>query len=86
MTPPNVTNFGNIPDGGGYRYVGRQQGARNKLATPGLTLGKDHKRRTAMAFVHPVIDDHSRVAYAEIWSGEQASTALSVLERGVSLE
>ncbi|MFS0364437.1 IS481 family transposase, partial [Corynebacterium striatum] len=36
----DVTKFGNIPDGGGHRYVGRQQGARNKLATPGLPRGK----------------------------------------------
>ena len=31
-----------------------------------------------------VIDDHSRVAYAEIWSDEQASTAVGVLERAVA--
>ena len=80
----DVTKFGNIPDGGGHRYVGRQQGARNKLATPGLPRGKDHKPRTGTAFVHTVIDDHSRVAYAEIWSDEQASTAVGVLERAVA--
>ena len=32
----DVTKFGNIPDGGGHRYVGRQQGDLNKRATPGL--------------------------------------------------
>ena len=26
----DVTKFGNIPDGGGHRYVGRQQGERNR--------------------------------------------------------
>src|SRR5699024_5100969 len=30
----DVTKFGNIPDGGGHRYVGRQQGARNKGQVP----------------------------------------------------
>lgn len=80
----DVTKFGNIPDGGGHRYVGRQQGARNKLATPGLPRGKDHKPRTGTAFVHTVIDDHSRVAYAEICSDERASTAVGVLERAVA--
>lgn len=84
MIHVDVTKFGNIPDGGGHRYVGRQQGARNKLATPGLPRGKDHKPRTGTAFVHTVIDDHSRVAYAEIWSDEQASTAVGVLERAVA--
>ncbi len=29
----DVTKSGNIPDGGGHRYVGRQQGACNKRAT-----------------------------------------------------
>jgi hypothetical protein len=62
----DVTKFGNIPDGGGHRYVGRQQGDRNKRATPGLPRGADHKPRTGKAFLHTVIDDHSRVAYIEI--------------------
>jgi len=31
----DVKKLGNIPDGGGWRYVGRQQGARNRGATPG---------------------------------------------------
>ena len=26
----DVTKFGNIPDGGGHRYVGRQQGKSNR--------------------------------------------------------
>ena len=29
----DVTKFGNIPDGGGHRFVGRQQGDLNKRAT-----------------------------------------------------
>jgi transposase InsO family protein len=80
----DVTKFGNIPDGGGHRFVGRQQGARNKRATPGLPKGKDHGPRTGTAFVHTVIDDHSRVAYAEICSDETAATAIGVLRRAVA--
>ena len=37
-----------------------------------------------MAFVHTVIDDHSRVAYAEIHNDETAVTAIGVLRRAVS--
>ena len=33
----DVKKLGNIPDGGGWRYVGRQQGKRNRAATPGTT-------------------------------------------------
>lgn len=36
------------------------------------------------AFVHTVIDDHSRVAYAEIHDDEKAVTAIGVLRRAVS--
>ncbi len=80
----DVTKFGNIPDGGGHRFVGRQQGDRNKRATPGLPRGADRKPRTGTAFLHTVIDDHSRVAYAEIHTDETAATATTVLRRAVA--
>jgi len=34
-------------------------------------------------FVHTVIDDHSRVAYAEIHDDEKAVTAVGVLQRAI---
>jgi transposase InsO family protein len=80
----DVTKFGNIPDGGGHRFVGRQQGYQNQLATPGLPKGKDYKPRTGKAFLHTVIDDHSRVAYVEIHTDEKAATAVGVLQRAVA--
>ena len=80
----DVTKFGNIPDGGGHRFVGRQQGDRNKRATPGLPKGPDRKPRTGKAFLHTVVDDHSRVAYVEICADEKAATAAGVLERAVA--
>lgn len=79
----DVTKFGNIPDGGGHRFVGRQQGELNKRATPGLPRGADYKPRTGKAFLHTVIDDHSRVAYVEICADEKAETAAGVLARAV---
>jgi transposase InsO family protein len=84
MIHVDVTKFGNIPDGGGHRYVGRQQGDLNKRATPGLPKGADYKPRTGKAFLHTVIDDHSRVAYAEICADEKAETAAGVLRRAVA--
>ena len=94
MIHVDVTKFANIPDGGGHRYVGRQQGGRNQRATPGLPRGADYKPRTGIAFLHTVIDDHSRLAYVEICTNEKASTAVAVLrratawyaERGVDIE
>ena len=80
----DVKKLGNIPDGGGWRVVGRQQGFKNRAATP----GKDRSPRRAVlmrhAYVHTVIDDHSRVAYAEIHDDETAQTAIGVLKRAVS--
>jgi transposase InsO family protein len=49
-----------------------------------LPRGADRKPRTGTAFLHTVIDDHSRVAYAEICSDERAATAVGVLERAVA--
>jgi transposase InsO family protein len=80
----DVTKFGNIPDGGGHRFVGRHQGDRNKRATPGLAKGKDYKPRTGKAFLHTVIDDHSRIAYIEIHADEKAVTATGVLQRATA--
>lgn len=80
----DVTKFGRIPDGGGHRFVGRQQGARNKLETPGLPRGTDYKPRTGTGYFHTVIDDHSRVAYVEEHNDERAETAVGVLTRAVA--
>lgn len=82
----DVTKFGNIPDGGGWRFVGRVQGERNREATATRTKSRNHRYepRLGTAFVHTVIDDHSRVAYAEIHADEKAQTAIGVLRRAVS--
>lgn len=37
-----------------------------------------------MAYLHTVIDDHSRVAYVEIHSNETAATAIGVLHRAIA--
>ena len=81
----DVTKFGNIPDGGGWRYVGRQQGSRNQSVTSHRTgrWSADRHARTGVAFLHTVVDDHSRVAYVEICTDEKAETAIGVLERAV---
>lgn len=81
----DVKKLGNIPDGGGWRVVGRQQGDRNRALTDlDRRRGKARGPRIGHAFVHTVIDDHSRVAYAEIHDDETAATAIGVLRRAVS--
>jgi transposase InsO family protein len=79
----DVKKLGNVPDGGGWRMVGRAQGRRNRTATPTSRRGKDGAKNYGHAYVHTVIDDHSRVAYAEIHDDETAETATGVLRRAV---
>ena len=96
MIHVDVTKFGNIPDGGGHRYIGRQQGDRNRQATANRTgqRSANSDPRVGTAYLHTVIDDHSRVAYAEIHADEKADTAIGVLRnatawfaaRGVTVE
>jgi len=80
----DVKKLGNIPDGGGWRFVGRQQGDRNRQATPGKPRSKWHAELMKHAFVHTVIDDHTRIAYAEVHDDETAATATAVLIRAVA--
>jgi transposase InsO family protein len=84
MLHVDVKKLGNIPDGGGWRFVGRAQGDRNRAATPGKPKNATYNPKMGTAFVHTVIDDHSRVAYAEIHDDETATTAIGVLRRAVS--
>jgi transposase InsO family protein len=84
MIHVDVKKLGNIPDGGGWRYVGKQQGDRNRSATTPMIRNKRRQPIIGHAFVHTVIDDHSRVAYAEIHDDEKAETAIGVLRRAVS--
>jgi transposase InsO family protein len=82
----DVTKFANIPDGGGHKFVSQQQSKLNARQTARRTgeRGKESRPRIGIAFVHTVIDDHSRVAYAEICTDEKAVTAIGVLQRAVA--
>ncbi|WP_345478797.1 IS481 family transposase, partial [Actinoplanes auranticolor] len=79
----DVKKLGNVPDGGGWRYLGRAQGKKNRHTTQGAARNRHHQPVMGTAFVHTVIDDHSRVAYAEIHDDETAITATAVLRRAV---
>ena len=46
--------------------------------------GKNYRPLIGTAYVHTVIDDHSRLAYAEICPDEKAATAIGVLHRAVA--
>ena len=93
----DVKKLGKVPDGGGWRYVGREQGERNRAATAARTGAPKSRYRQPLigtCFLHTVIDDHSRVAYVEARDDETKETAVEVLrnavawfaERGVSVQ
>jgi len=80
----DVKKLGNVPDGGGWRFVGRPQGSKNRNTTAGKQRSVHRNPSIGTAFVHTVIDDHSRVAYAEIHDDETSQTATAVLRRAVA--
>ncbi len=82
----DVKKLGNIPDGGGWRFLGRQAGDQNRIATRNRTGISNAYRnpKVGTCFVHTVIDDHTRLAYAECHDDETATTAAAVLTRAVA--
>jgi transposase InsO family protein len=93
----DVKKLGNVPDGGGWRFTGRAQGLQNRSATAHRTGQRNQTYRHPLvgtAFIHTVLDDHSRLAYSEIHADETRETAVSVLRnatawfaaRGVRIE
>jgi transposase InsO family protein len=63
----DVKKIGRIPDGGGWRVHGRSEAVR------GRGIGYD--------YVHAAVDDHTRLAYAEILPDEKGATAAGFLHR-----
>jgi len=83
----DVKKLGRVPDGGGWRYVGRQQGGKNRSATARRTGAPKSKYRQPLVgtcYLHTVIDDHSRVAYVEAHDDETKETAAAVLRNAVA--
>lgn len=80
----DVKKLGKIPDGGGWRHVGRAQGKKNRAATPGKARNRHHNPLIGTCYLHTVIDDHSRVAYVEAHDDETAATAAAVLRNAVA--
>jgi transposase InsO family protein len=83
----DARKLGNVPDGGGWRFVGRAQGGQNRKRTARRTGQRSRDfghPLTGTAFIHTVIDDHSRVAYAEIHGDETSQTATAVLRNAVA--
>ena len=68
----DVKKLGRIPAGGGWRAWGRE---------PGVAEGRG---RTGYGFIHTMVDDYSRLAYAEVLDDETGATATAFTQRGVA--
>src|ERR671921_1150413 len=66
----DVKKLGRVPDGGGWRVHGRCEEVR------GRGLGWD--------YVHVAIDDHSRLAYAEVLPDERVDSCAGFLTRATA--
>ncbi len=75
----DIKKLGRIPDGGGWRTHGRQQGTKNARAT--TTVRKGSNPVIGYGYVHTAIDDHSRLAYTEVLADERAATAAGFWSR-----
>jgi transposase InsO family protein len=80
----DVKKLGNIPGGGGWRFLGREQGGLNRTADGGRARSRHHQPLMRHGFIHVVLDDHTRLAYAEIHDDELGVTATAVLRRAVA--
>ena len=67
----DVKKLGRIPDGGGWRALGRAKTGHHR----------DKKDKIGFDYVHAAVDDHSRIAYAEVLPDEKGVTAAGFLLR-----
>lgn len=75
----DIKKLGNIPDGGGWRTVGRTAGNQNRQAT--TDLRKSCKPMIGYSYIHSAVDDHSRLAYSEVLANEKQETAAAFWQR-----
>ena len=70
----DVKKLGRIPDGGGWRALGRA--ARETT--------KDRRTKIGYDYVHSLVDDYSRLAYSEILPDEKGPTCAAFLTRAAA--
>lgn len=75
----DVKKLGKIPDGGGWRAVGRAAGSRNSRAH--TTTRRSSHPVIGYHYLHTALDDHSRLAYSELLADERKDTAAAFWQR-----
>jgi transposase InsO family protein len=79
----DVKKLGNIPDGGGWRVLGKARGHHNHQVhpDPAATRTSYGNPLLGYGYLHTALDDHSRLAYTEILADEKKDTAAAFLAR-----
>jgi len=77
----DIKKLGRIEGGAGKRVGGRTPGRYRPRRDDGTG---SRRGLTGWEFVHVAVDDHSRLAYAEVLDDEKATTAISFMRRAVS--
>jgi transposase InsO family protein len=75
----DVKKIGRLRDGGGWRVHGRDS-AQNRRVKADRNAGG----RVGYEYVHAAIDDHTRLAYAEIHPDEKSTTCAAFLRRAAT--
>jgi transposase InsO family protein len=75
----DVKKIGRLRDGGGWRVHGRDS-AQNRRVKADRNAG----HRVGYEYVHAAIDDHTRLAYAEIHPDEKSTTCAGFLRRAAA--
>ena len=68
----DVKKLGRLREGGGHRVHGRDSAQQRR---------RDRKHGPGYDYVHAVVDDHSRLAYAEVLSDERGDSCAGFLRR-----
>lgn len=75
----DIKKLGRIHNGPGHRVTGDRRNQQRVTAPDGRRVGA-----AGWEFVHVCVDDHSRLAYAEVLTDEKAVTAIAFLKRAVA--
>src|SRR5215218_10254969 len=77
----DVKRLGRIEGGAGHRVTGRRRDTGRRTDAEGV-----RRLQIGWEFVHVMVDDHSRFAYAEVFQGrgENARQAVAFLRRGLA--
>ncbi|UUW87411.1 helix-turn-helix domain-containing protein [Pimelobacter simplex] len=77
MIHVDIKKVGRIPTGGGWRIHGRN-------TEGGRASQRKANKRVGYAYIHAAVDDHSRLAYAEVLDDEKKETCAAFWFRAVA--